>query len=411
MRILLITQWFDPEPTFKGLLFARELVRRGHSVTVLTGFPNYPGGKIYPGYKIRPWKREVIDGVDVLRVALFPSHSRSGIARAANYLSFAVTATIGALLLRRPDVAYLYHPPGTVGLAALALKILKRVPFIIDIQDMWPDTLGATGMLSNRRILSAIGALMSTIYRAAAHIVVLSPGFGRLLAERGVSTAKVTVIPNWTYDVPVPRDADGQMQPILADGFNILFAGTMGYAQALDVVLEAAALLREQAPDVRFVFVGSGIDKERLQTQAAKLGLDRVVFLPRRAPSEMPQVFNEADALLVHLRRDPLFEITIPSKTQAYLQAGRPILMGVDGDAKDIVTAAHAGIPFSPEDPQALADAVLSLRALPADVRGEMGRSGRRYYDEQLSIATGVDRFASLFEQVLARSRRTARRS
>src|SRR5678816_898792 len=159
MRILLLTQWFDPEPTFKGLAFARELTRLGHEVQVLTGFPNYPGGKIYPGYRVRLVQRERIDGIDIIRVPLYPSHSRSRLGRIANYCSFAIAASvIGAMLARRPHVIYAYHPPATVGLPALFLRALFRARLVYDIQDLWPDTVAATGMMSSRlamRLLSS----------------------------------------------------------------------------------------------------------------------------------------------------------------------------------------------------------------------------------------------------------------
>src|SRR6478735_2159975 len=149
MRILLITQWFDPEPTFKGLLFAKELQRLGHEVEVLTGYPNYPGGRIYDGYRIRPFQRSIVEGVPVTRVALYPSHDSSGARRLLNYGSFAVSAALASLVARRPDVAYVYHPPGTIALPALALRVLRGVPFVYDVHDLWPETLSSTGMVSS----------------------------------------------------------------------------------------------------------------------------------------------------------------------------------------------------------------------------------------------------------------------
>ena len=160
MKILILTQWFEPEPTFKGLLFARELAARGHEVEVLTGFPNYPGGKVYPGYRIRPWVREQIDGINVLRVALYPSHNNSGLHRALNYMSFALSAAvIGTALIRKPDVMYVYHPPITVGFAATVIGFLRRTPFVYDIQDLWPDTVAASGMMSNPAALTLLGKI------------------------------------------------------------------------------------------------------------------------------------------------------------------------------------------------------------------------------------------------------------
>lgn len=408
MRILLISQWFDPEPAFKGLLFAKELQRLGHEVEVLTGFPNYPGGNVYPGYQIKPFQREVVDGIPVLRVALYPSHDQSGLKRAANYLSFAATATLGGLFLRRPDVVYVYHPPATVSLPAMVLRALKGVPFVYDIQDLWPDTLAATGMMERSAVLKTVDSGMRQVYKRASRIAVLSNGFKKKLMERGVPERKIAVIPNWTDEaqIQLPEYSAGRAGELGFRGkFNVVFAGTMGKAQALDTVLEAAAVLKEQAPTVRFVLIGGGIEVERLQRRAQELQLTNVAFLPRRPPSEIGEILAMADALLVHLKDDPLFAITIPSKTQAYLMTGKPILMGVRGDAATMVQEAEAGLAFEPENPQALADAVLDLMKCSAEHRQAMGRSGQAYYRQRLSLLVGSKQFATLLEQAAAQAR------
>lgn len=408
MRILLITQWFDPEPTFKGLLFAQELRRLGHDVEVLTGFPNYPGGKVYPGYQIKPYQREVVDGIPVLRVPLYPSHDQSGAKRALNYLSFATAASVGSLFLRRPDVVYVYHPPATASLPALVLRALKGVPFVYDIQDLWPDTLAATGMMERSAVLNAVGGFMGQVYKRAAHITVLSDGFKQKLMERGVPERQVTVIPNWTDEAQIQlpeRDPKRAAELGFEGKFNVVFAGTMGKAQALETVLEAAELLREPAADARFVLIGGGVEVEGLQQQAREKALPNVTFLPRRPPSEIGEILGLADALLVHLKDDPLFAITIPSKTQAYLMTGKPILMGVRGDAARMVEAAGAGVAFEPQHPQALADAVRELMALTPAQRQAMGEAGQRYYAAELSLAAGAKHFAQIFEQVARQSR------
>ena len=157
VRVLLMTQWFDPEPTFKGIVFARELVRQGFEVEVITGFPNYPGGKIYPGYKIRLVQKEQIEGVNVTRVPLYPSHDKSKIGRILNYVSFACSLMIYGLFSKKADVIYAYHPPLTVGIAASIVGFFRRVPVVNDIQDMWPDTLSSTGMISNKRVITLVG--------------------------------------------------------------------------------------------------------------------------------------------------------------------------------------------------------------------------------------------------------------
>lgn len=400
MRVLILTQWFQPEPTFKGLAFAKALQARGHEVEVLTGFPNYPGGKLYSGYRIRPVRRELMEGISVTRGALYPSHDRSALRRVLNYASFAISTTLLAPTMKRPDVVYVYCPPMTAAAGAVALRFLRNVPFVIDVQDLWPDTLASTGMVASPALIRAVGAWTQFALRRAAHVVVLSPGFKRRLEQRKIGRP-ITVIPNWAppeiveqVAAPPSSSPSSRAEPL----FDVLFAGNMGHAQALDVVVEAAKRLKSVAPDVRFTLIGGGVDVERLRAASEAAGTDNVVFLPGRHPNDMGPVFADADALLVHLRDDPLFAITIPSKTQAYLAVGKPILMGVRGDAAALVEAAGAGVAFEPEKADALVAAVLRLRdATPAE-RAAMGDAGRAYYAEHLSFDRGVD----AMERVLA---------
>jgi glycosyltransferase involved in cell wall biosynthesis len=404
VKILLLTQWFDPEPTFKGMLFARELRARGHDVEVLTGFPNYPGGRVYPGYRIRPWVREHIDGISVIRVALYPSHDKSALGRVLNYVSFAISAAfIGSLLIRKPDVVYVYHPPATIGLAALAIGLLRRAAFVFDVCDLWPDSVATSGMLSIRGALAPLGRWCNLVYRRARHIVVISPGFKQQLVLRGVAADKIDVIYNWCDETAIgPRGADPELASRLglAGRFNVMFAGTMGTAQALDAVLEAAALCSETLPNVQFVLVGGGVERDRLEKKAADLGLRNVRFLPRQPISAMGSVLELADVLLVHLKADPLFSITIPSKTQAYMAAGKPVLMAVRGDAAQLVTQSGGGLVCEPENAASIADAVAQFAGMRPEERQSMGEAGKRFYDEQLSLKAGVGKFEALFARI-----------
>jgi lipopolysaccharide/colanic/teichoic acid biosynthesis glycosyltransferase len=406
MRILMLTQWFEPEPSFKGLQFARKLAERGHDVQVLTGFPNYPGGKLYPGYSIHVWQKEMVGGgIDVARVPLYPSHDRSGFRRALNYLSFAVSAAIlGPVLRRRPDVIYAYHPPGTVGLPALLLSWWFSVPLVYDVQDLWPDTIAATGMLANRVALAVMDRVCRFVYRHADRVVVLSPGFRRALIERGVLPSSIDVIYNWAPDQIAGAPDGGDRRR--GGEFRVVFAGVMGMAQALGTVLDAARECAALAPKARFVLVGGGVDRERLERRAAEMQLTNVEFVPLQPLSAMPAILKHADALLVHLKNDPLFSITIPCKTQAYLAAGRPIIMAVSGDAAELVMRAGAGVPAKPEDPHSIAQAVRRLADLPVAERERMGAAGMAFYARELSIDHAVDRFEEVFTVAAARPQR-----
>ena len=265
MRVLIFSQWFDPEPTFKGLVFARELVRQGFDVEVVTGFPNYPGGKVYPGYKIQWIQRERIDGIDVTRLPLYPNHGQSAIKRVLNYASFAASALFyGLFIAKQADVMYAYHPPLTVGVAASLIRWSRGIPLVYDIQDMWPDSLRATGMLNNPRALAFVGRVCDWVYRRVDQVVVLSPGFKRLLIQRQVPENKIEVIYNWA-------DESALMSPVGSlpanfprdDRFKIVFAGNMGKAQSLDSVLDAAQILHGRCSRVCFVMLGGGVEDRK----------------------------------------------------------------------------------------------------------------------------------------------------
>jgi len=401
-KVLLLTQWFDPEPTIKGLPFARELVRRGFSVEVVTGFPNYPSGRLYPGYRLRLLQRETIDGVRVSRVPLYPSHDQSAIRRLLNYASFGLAATLyGWLAAGRSDVVYAYHPPLTVGIAAVLIGAVRRRPVVYDIQDMWPDTLKATGMVRNARLLRVVDVVSRWVYRHVDHIVVLSPGFRRLLQERGVPPGKLDVIYNWADEAALQQE--GGSLPVAypaADRFRVVFAGNMGKAQALESVLEAAAILQRRGSRVSFVLIGGGVELEGLKRRAEREALLNVVFMPALPMSVIGAYLRAADALLVNLRRDPLFAITIPSKTQAYMAVGKPLLLAVEGDAADLVARSRCGVLAVPEDPQSIAESADRLASMPVTELARMGENAAQFYREHLSIHRGVDAFAALFDRM-----------
>ena len=405
-RVLLLTQWFDPEPTFKGLVFARELVLQGFEVEVITGVPNYPCGRIYPGYRIKLIQKDLIDGVAVTRVPLYPSHDHGVVGRTLNYVSFAISSLFyGLFFAEKSDLVYAYHPPLTVGVTAALLRFFRRIPVVYDVQDMWPDTLRVTGMLPNERALTIVSRLCDWVYKHVDHIVVLSPGFKRLLIERGVPSAKIDVIYNWCAEDAIFKRRCDLPAGFPAVGFRVLFAGNMGKAQALPAVFEAAEILLHEAPSARFVFLGGGVEVERLKDMAQAKGLANVSFLPSVPMNEVGAYLGAADALLIHLKRDPLFCITIPSKTQAYMAAGKPIIMGVDGDAADLVREAKCGCVVEPENPRSIAEAVKELMHLSVEQRDELANRGKAFYVKRLSLRMGVAAFGEILKKTVPQSK------
>ncbi|MGL5759490.1 glycosyltransferase family 4 protein [Plesiomonas sp.] len=401
MKILLVTQWFDPEPTFKGLLFAKTLVEKGHQVEVITGFPNYPGGKVYEGYKIKFYQKEFIDGVVIHRVPLYPSHDGSAFKRIFNYVSFAASSLFcGVVKVTKPDVIYSYHPPLTTSLSALFIGFFKRVPFIIDIQDLWPDTLAATGMLSNEKALSIVNKVCHFVYQRAAKIVVLSPGFKSRLTAQGIAESKIEVIYNWCDEFSLDKSIPSRLSLPDNKKLNVVFAGNLGFAQGLPAIVLAANLLRKKKIDVNIVLIGDGVAKSVAQKQAEELQLDNVFFFPRVPMQEIGSLLKAADALLVHLTDDPLFSITVPSRTQAYLAVGKPIIMGVNGDAAQLIKDAKAGICCEANSAESLASAIQKLAAFNKDELCLMGHNARDFYYKKLSLEQGVTKFISVFEEV-----------
>ena len=335
------------------------------------------------------------------------------IGRTANYLSFAAALTIYSLFARRPDVIYVYHPPLTAGLAVVVIAAVRRIPVVYDIQDMWPDTLAATGMLTSRMALGIVAALCRVVYAGADRIIVQSPGFKRVLTQRGVPPGKIDVIHNWANDDAArPCPGRNRYSAAFAGRFNIVYAGNMGPSQGLDVVVDAAKLIEAIEPRIQFVLVGGGIAADHLSALAAESATRSVRVLPPVPPCYISDLLADADALLVHLKDEPLFRITIPSKTQSYLAAGKPILMGVGGDAADLVIKAGAGMVVPPANARALADAALRLAALPREALAAMGAAGRDFYDRRLCAEIGVGRTLAVIRAAIEgrRGRRLAGR-
>lgn len=402
-RVIVLTQFYEPEPAYKGQAFAEAVANAGYDVEVVTGFPNYPGGKIYDGYRLRPFQKSEINGIKITRLALYPCHDASKAGRIANYLTFSVSVFLYlTFFARRADLLYAYSPPATVGTAAATASLFRGFPVVVDIHDLWPDTLPSSGMLNNPRALALIGRICDWMYRRAQHVILHSKGFRERLLERGVPPEKTTAIIGWTNEKNVEN-----VSPLVPEnmrnlqGFKLLYAGNLGPAQALETVLEAAKRLQEagEASKATFIFLGSGVSRDDLVARTTEMGLTNVIFLPRVSQSEVGAYLSAADALLVHLRNDPLFAITMPSKAQAYMLAGRPIVMGVAGEASELIETAQCGLSVPPEDPAALADSVRRLSAMSPSERATMGENGKAYYWQHLSMSKGMARFIEIFEK------------
>ena len=404
MRILLISQYFDPEPTLKGMVFAQGLAQRGHQVQVLTGFPNYPTGSVAAGYRLRPHLREVMEGVPVDRVWLYPSHNKSAPQRALNYASFALSATAWRLGRgEAPDVTWIHHPPISATLPAIAVRRGIRSPFILEIQDLWPESLTANGTVSDGRIIRTVNALVDASYRRAAGLVCIAPGVKATLQDSGVPGEKIHVIPNWADEDRLqfgPDDVSWADSLLSPQHFNVVYTGNIGVAQGLEAVVAALRIARSRVPSLRMLFVGGGVSEAELQMAVQDLPAGCVQVIPRQPMPRVAALLDGADAGLVHLRRRTLYESTIPSKTQAYLAAGLPVIMAVRGDAASLIKAAGAGLTAEPDDPESLAQAIEDMHSLEPQRRRQMGTAGRSYYEMELSVDRGLDKYEALFDSV-----------
>lgn len=392
LRILYLAQWFDPEPMIKGASFVRALQARGHEVEVVTGFPNYPTGKVYPGYRIAHHKRDEAEGVPVHRVALYPSHDRSSVGRIFNYFTYAFSAAIhGLFRARRFDVLYVY-PPIPAALAAALICAVRRRPFVMDIQDLWPDSVLTSGMPGVRFMGRIISGMCNFSYRRAAAIVAQSEGIADRLVERGVPRAMISVIYNWADEAAAAPSGTCDLSRYNFEGkFNIVYGGNLGRLQGLDTLVRAAHLAGQRMPHLQLLLIGNGVERENLQALVRELGAVNVRVEAGVPRAQVGDIFNSADVLALHLIRDPLFEITIPQKTQFYMAMGKPVLIGVAGEAASFVTESGAGIAVEPENVEAIADAMVRLANMPPEALAAMGDRGKEAYRRRFSFAAAIE--------------------
>lgn len=395
-RILYLSQWFWPEPATRGLKVAHDLQAKGYEVEVLTGFPNYPSGKLAPGYRLAPYKCDPIEGVTVHRVFLYPSHDRSSFGRALNYLSFFLSALLFCLFRSgRFDLIYVYHPPITTGLAAALAGLVRRKPFILEVQDLWPDSVAASGMAATGDLARILDPVCRFVYKRAALVLGQSEGMAERLVERGVPPERADVFFNWADEEAARANGLHDTASLNFKGrFNFVYAGNLGVVQALEVLIEAAHSLEASAPCIQLTLIGEGAERARLEALVRERGVRNVQILPGVPPSHIGDVLAAADVLVVHLKDDPLFEITIPSKTQFYLAMGKPILIGVSGEAARIVTRAEAGIAVPPENGEAMAEAMLHMANLPRAELNAMGERGQATYRSRFAFKSAMDRIA-----------------
>ena len=415
MRILFLSHYFPPEvnaPASRTFEHCREWVRAGHEVTVVTCAPNHPRGVLYPGYANRLWQEERRDGIRIIRLWTFIAANEGFALRTLNYVSFMIACIVAAPRLPKADVLLSTSPQFFNGLAGYFVSRLRRVPWALEIRDLWPESIVAVGGLRNRRAIALLERIESFAYRKADRIVPVTDAFKRHMVARGVDAQKIAVIKNGAdmrlFD---SGTAPGNLRRELALGERFVagYFGTHGMAHRLDVVLQAAALLRARS-DIVFLLVGDGAERARLVALRDSMGLENVLMLEQQPKQSMPKLWATIDASLVVLQRSPIFKTVIPSKIFESLAMERPVILGVDGESRELLQDAEAGVYVEPENAEALAAAVAGLAADRAG-SAAMGKRGRRFVEEHFDRAVLARRY---LEQLIplreARATRAAER-
>lgn len=401
MKVLIVSQYFWPE-SFRINDLAVALKERGHQIDVLTGMPNYPAGSIFDGYGWSSMGRSEHEGITLFRVPLFGRRQGRSWQLALNYFSFALSASLfGPFLCRdKYDVIFVFEPsPFTVGIPAMLLRWLKKAPMIFWVQDLWPESVVATGGIRSPWVIGLVGKMVRSIYRRCDRVLVQSRAFVEPAKAAGAPADRIEYFPNWAEAIycPVTVEVSASKRKSFPDGFNILFAGNLGAAQSLETLLSAAKKL-ENEPDIHWLILGGGRQEGWLRDKISELELDKTVHLLGRFPvEEMPHYFSLAELLLVTLRKDPIFAQTIPSKVQSYLACGKPIVGAIDGEGAKVIEESGAGFAVPAEDSDALAERVLELYRLSPERLEEMGKQGMVYYDQNFNR----DNLVSRLEKVM----------
>jgi colanic acid biosynthesis glycosyl transferase WcaI len=405
VNILYVSQYFPPEmgaPAGRVAELSRLWVEQGHEVTVLTGFPNHPTGVVPPQYRHQLrglTAREIYNGVQVIRTWLLPFPNRKAYERMLNYSSFCVSSALTGMFASQPDVVIASSPQLLVGLSGWWLARCKRVPFVFEVRDLWPESLAAVGVgKASSPLHRLLARIAGFLYHACDRLVVVTPAFKHHLVEHwGIMPEKIHVVEHGVdTNLFRPRIPDPSLKLKLnADGhFVVSYIGTMGLAHGLETVVDTASRLQSTAPDVLFLLIGEGAEKQRLTSLIAERGLTNIRIVGQQPRESIPDYISASDVCLVPLKRSDLFKTVLPTKMLEFMACARPVILGVDGHARTVLENADAGIFVTPEDPQALAEAITRLHADPA-LRETLGRNGRqnvlRHFSRRQTAALYLD--------------------
>ena len=406
MNILIVTQYFWPED-FRINDLAVGLVERGHRVTVLTGIPNYPNGRFFPGYGIFSKLHENFNGVKILRMPLISRGDGRSLRLVLNYFSFALLGCLLAPFLCRDhfdSILVFQLSPITSGLPAIIMKWLRSIPLLFWIQDLWPESLAATGAIRSKKILGLVNHLVKFLYNKSDLILVQSSAFIPSVEKQGINPDRIEYLPYWYENIYKSVSVDERDMHLPA-GFRIMFAGNIGAAQDFPTIISAAIKLQQYA-DIQWLILGDGRRRAWLEQEVERQGLKNCIHLLGRHPMElMPHYFAAADVLLVTLKKEPIFALTIPAKIQSYMACRRPIIAALDGEGGRLITESGAGLSVSAEDPDALAGAVLTMYRMSKEERDAMGMRGREYCEADFNREILIDKLEGWMNELVTKKR------
>jgi glycosyltransferase involved in cell wall biosynthesis len=407
MHILFFSHYYPPEvnaPASRTSEHCRAWVKLGYRATVVTCAPNHPTGKIYPGYRNRIMRRENIDGVEVIRIWTLLAANQGFFFRTLNYVSYFISAVLLMPTFPRPDIIVSTSPQFFCGLAGLAAGVLKRRPCILEIRDIWPESIVAVGAMKKGVAIRFLEWLEAFAYRRADAVVVVTRSFVAHIAERCGEPGKIAIIRNGADLQTFRKMADGSDMKAkygLSGKFVAAYVGTHGMAHGLDTILDAAELVRDD-PRIAFLMVGDGSERMRLVAERDRRGIANVHILGQLPKADMPAVWGATDVSLILLRRQEMFTKVLPSKLPEAMAMQCPVILGVEGEARDVLTQAGAGIPITPEDAGELAGAVRQLADDP-ELAAHLGEAGLRHVRAEFDRAVLAQRFVEVLKAVIAR--------
>jgi colanic acid biosynthesis glycosyl transferase WcaI len=412
VKILYVSQYFPPEmgaPAARAAELAHHWAEAGHDVSVLTGFPNHPTGVVPPEWRARLRRliyRENVGRVNVFRTWLWPLPNRKAHERMRNYASFCISAAVRGLTIPPPDVVIATSPQLLVGLSGWWIAFARQIPFVFEVRDLWPESLVAVGAGREDSLLyHVLSGIARFLYQRANLIVVVAPAFKEHLVRLWrIPEDKIAVVENGVetalFAPATPAANEAIRRQLGAEGkFLASYVGTMGNAHGLDTLLDAAALLQRQNPDVLFLLIGEGAEKARIQTLAESRGLTNVRFLDQQPREQIPAFISASDACLVLLKKTDVFKTVIPTKMLEFMSCARPVILGVDGQARQIIEEADAGIVIEPENAEALAQAIRQLAAN-SKLRTRLGQKGREYILRNFSRDQTAQKYIGILEKL-----------